>query len=623
MGIKDENIDNLKLKKMMDDSLDKKFKEFSKETEKNRLTDKKEILKELKARDEKGLNTLAQKFEMLKLNKEINKEKPSKNPLVAISDKNLKWLSEHAIANQKGDNLAEIAKNFAKSFTKTHKKEDNKEDKNKDKKEKDYTTLPVVNPMEEDTASTSILKAKVTMEDKIDEIHQLITKGYIKEQKTTTQVLSKGLDGIKSTMKTTGKIIGEIADKGKKLTQMITLGALGLLAIVGWFKEGGPEKLADAIKDKILPTLLKALDKGGEVVDAVAGTVMSGSLTQSENAGGNLVSSVSSGSLNAKSELDYINKNLDTDNKMIVGKTQQFTNVDKPGNIDTLRKNGTVSKSTSELMKKYDQNRNFDVNKITGYQNTKGGTKLSFPVPVRILNVQPAYEEGGGVDVVFERGGKGRLDYPIIIVSNIINLIIDVWNQDIPKNTTIGVLGPNGKIIGDYQKFIGEENDLQKYMNVNAREAQNDENAVKFRNKKGVSEEMGRRWNNLNKDNALQTGAKQVASSPVASMKEGYKFFKDKYDEHFGMTEEGQETPKADVTQISTNKQKINEQSKELQEQPQTQPVQDVQTNNTQNGQQSNQKQNVTVVPPSTPTQHVRPNVIRDLSKVLPGKWKL
>ena len=625
MGIKDENIDNLKLKKMVDDSLDKKFKEFSKETEKNRLTDKKEILKELKARDEKGLNTLAQKFEMLKLNKEINKEKPSKNPLVAISDKNLKWLSEHAIANQKGDNLAEIAKNFAKSFTKTHKKEDNKEDKNKDKKEKDYTTLPVVNPMEEDTASTSILKAKVTMEDKIDEIHQLITKGIITEQKTNTAHMAKGLDGIIGTMKTTQKVLGQIGDKTKQIASLVGIGALGLLYVIGWWKDGGPERLAKAIQDGIIAKL--PWNKENDSKDLNSDTYTS-----------TTASSIGSSILKNDDYSKYLDENKN-----------KFTGIADSSNF--------TSKSTDGSYER--QGKQFSVGNLTPVLAPIDGTISGVKSKTGSLN-------GGEQRMYFEFTlyGSGGSTKDSGMTQNVVQLkfenILNIKVYDGLKvklgqllgfadgsfkiTQTMGNKESGKQILDEYQGFINKNkednwetaittttNNLNSkdYDKINSKlvdeviDKHSQQRATsKYTNGiTNVGNKITNKWalrKQEDKDKFLQA---QVGDG-VYNVGNKTKGLSDGYNEQ--PTQEV-EIPKAQVTQLSENKQKINEQSDKIMEQVEKDLIEPGNTSTNVPNQIQPQQNKTTVIPTSMPNNAVMPNQFNNktLEMTLPDRKRI
>lgn len=84
---------------------------------------------------------------------------------------------------------------------------------------------------------------------KIDEIHQAFFKDFKKHlndsektEKSRTSILSKGLSGIGKSMQAVSGIVNTIMAKQKLILGGLMLGALGILALVGWFKNGGLTK---------------------------------------------------------------------------------------------------------------------------------------------------------------------------------------------------------------------------------------------------------------------------------------------------------------------------------------------------------------------------------------------
>lgn len=90
---------------------------------------------------------------------------------------------------------------------------------------------------------------------KINELHDLFFKGKFfqkqeKEEKQRQNILSKGLSGLGKTMKAVNSVIEIIAAKQKAILGGLMIGAVGILALVGWFKNGGFEKLLDKFNPK-------------------------------------------------------------------------------------------------------------------------------------------------------------------------------------------------------------------------------------------------------------------------------------------------------------------------------------------------------------------------------------
>lgn len=86
---------------------------------------------------------------------------------------------------------------------------------------------------------------------KINELHDLFFKGKFfqkqeKEEKQRQNILSKGLSGLGKSMQAVNKVIEVIAAKQKLILGGLMLGAVGILALVGWLKDGGFERLLDS-----------------------------------------------------------------------------------------------------------------------------------------------------------------------------------------------------------------------------------------------------------------------------------------------------------------------------------------------------------------------------------------
>lgn len=601
MGIKDEGKDKEDLKNLVEDSVEKKLKEFSKETEKNRDKDKKEILKELKTREEKGLNTLAQKFELLKLKAEQSNKQQSKNPLVELSDKNLKWLSEHAIANQKPEDMGKgLAKNVISSLTR---KEDKPEEKGISAP---LGALPVL--PEEEPASKAILKSKMTLEEKVDEIHKFVTKGIVKEQRNTSAVLSKGIKGLTSSMKLIGDTVGQIFDKGKQIASLVTMGALGLIYLVGWWKQGGPDKLMKGIVNGVVPAINRM---GKDLVKNIIAAIKNQDfnkegVTTADLQAEQSLNNISNPNINPQSEINSLDKmyNLSKDNKTSLGNISEGVYGDKNGNftnktINEAIKSGKLDVGTGELLK--NDISHVIKDKSINYTNSKGAARLSFPVAVEIIDIKASGTQGKGSSITIKKAEKTagfREPEARIVVTNILKLLVPE-HKKVPKNTTIAIMGADGQIIGDLDAFMrGAEFD--EYMDAHSVDSTvADNNLMEFRNEKSTQKALQKSYDDNVKSANINKERQELKNNPL------------KYTEKVKDTlagERQQETPRAELTQVSENRQKLKEQSDKLQE-VQTKPIetpQQPQTPTTSNPQPEQNR--TTVVTPPRPDNMIVPN---------------
>ena len=211
-----------------------------------------------------------------------------------------------------------------------------------------------------------------------------------------------------------------------------------------------------------------------------------------------------------------------------------------------------------------------------------------------------------------------KLATPQIIVSNIVKLLISVRNKVIPKNTTIGLLGLNGRIIGNIDDFMNGE-DFQDWENNRASKVEADVNYKDFASQKGVMQQMGNEWDRLNTENARETAAKQVAANPYQSAKQSAKMIKGKYDEIFDVHEapgeltEDVTIPNNNVTGDNKSDQKLEQQKQQLKEQDRKQKEAQQQAQQSQQGGQNGG--NITLNP-KTPSNLPQPANQMDVHKV-------
>ena len=107
---------------------------------------------------------------------------------------------------------------------------------------------------EEETQAEVILQEKEEWQKKIDDIHAAVAKERKEGSKATT-ILAQGLTGLNKTMKLVSEGVQFIGAKQKLILAAVGLGAMGILALVSWFKSGGFSKALDKVKDDMLNSL--------------------------------------------------------------------------------------------------------------------------------------------------------------------------------------------------------------------------------------------------------------------------------------------------------------------------------------------------------------------------------
>ena len=291
------------IKETIDDAIDKKFAAFDKKQETARKSDalsqdkkqeqqKKELLEELRELDKKGQATMAQKFELFKLSvKEsqdvqnawndtkksaqqigkgvstINRKIMMSNPLTAMLYENrdlfgAAWDITSGTLKT-GFNIAKGAAGLLKAATKKKQEEAEQEEE---------LNLPKPKFDTPETQAEVILQEKEEWQKKIDDIHNAVAKERKEGSKATT-ILAQGLTGLNKTMKLVSEGVQFIGAKQKLILAAVGLGAMGILALVSWFKSGGFSKALDKVKDDMLNSLSseQGQKKRKEADDYVAG----------------------------------------------------------------------------------------------------------------------------------------------------------------------------------------------------------------------------------------------------------------------------------------------------------------------------------------------------------------
>ena len=246
--------------------------------------DKEKLLEELKDRDTRGENTLAQKMELLSLTlktaipedvqdalKDLNKTVKDganqagkgiahltqkvmmSNPLTAMLYQNRDLLKAGwditagtakmgwGVAKGIGKGTMGILNSAANLFKKKEKPVEEEDEK---PSEVGRVAVNSETEIEEET-NTELSTAQ-----KITDLHEYFIKGKFlqkqeAEEKKRNSILAKGLNGLNESMKMIGGVAEMIMAKQKLILGTLLVGAVGVLALAGWFKNGG---LTKAIK---------------------------------------------------------------------------------------------------------------------------------------------------------------------------------------------------------------------------------------------------------------------------------------------------------------------------------------------------------------------------------------
>lgn len=256
-----------------------------------------------------------------------------------------------------------------------------------------------------------------------------------KEEKTTTGILKKGLGGLSRGLELVNNTLGFIATKQKLILSGIGLATVGILALVGWFENGGLQNLLDkALKDK-------APNRNSE------------SKKQAE------------ANLNAQI-------NLLKTNAQDMAQAENFK-IDglyaKGGEQKAWKKHVSTMAKTIGL-----QNALTNPQAGIGYmtktvgQAKKGKTAdIRFPVNCSIFEI---YQEGYGDDMTFavkflrkydKEADKTRSKAPIIIIDNIKTIHINKDKfSNIAAGTKIATAYYPYNVYGDYDGFIKKQNNM-------------------------------------------------------------------------------------------------------------------------------------------------------------------
>ena len=304
-------------------------------------------------------------------------------------------------------------------------------------------------PQPAEQSSTNMLKQKSKTSEQLDE---MIKQGEKRDKtsKTTTQLLTKGLQGIGDTLSIVGKGIELIASKSKLILGGVLLGAVALLAIKGWIDEGGLDKLTNKIKQSMGPGRnKKSIEEANNYIN---------------------------------NELNKIKNNTkaldDQDAKFKVGATTNINSkttygTPQPGStyipefheVDTkqLQQQGLTEKQ-AQRYKNYEQ-----ATKLTKFNNTQQGQTLSFPFETTVS--QEWKYKLGNVDFkdirVTKTNSNGSQQF-LIFTKAYANT---VKTGKVAANATIAKLAPGSICLGDYNSFTNKQEGKTRYQSTVEKES--------------------------------------------------------------------------------------------------------------------------------------------------------
>lgn len=490
------------IKDTIEDAIDKKLDDRDKKTqaskrlddlkyEKRSLEDRKKLLAELQTRDKKGENTIAQKFEMMKLAVDnvipqdikdayksssktigngasqvgqgishLTERAMLSNPITAFLYNNrdiLGAVGDIGIGTAKmgwgalkgiGHGALGLANSAINLFKPKQEDEDTEEET-----EKLNIKPPIFNGNDNNGGITKIAKQKADWQVKIDKIHDVVTKLSIGNTKSSS-LLAKGLKGINDSMNAVKGFVDTIVAKQKLILGGVMLGAVAILGLAMWFQNGGLAKVLDPKNNP----------------------------ESSENRTNNTIDIGNISNLNPDSIIKLTNQMVQPGTTTSKTNQQQFKLDDwLKGPIETrkLRKKYNLSGATSDLLGESIHLAHGGLNPNIKTFHNEGNIKIAFPVAIKMLDVRFDETAGQGASVLIEKaevtnGNKERLRYatgtsPRLIITNVLKLLIPK-KQVIKPNTTLFVVGNDYQIIGDLSAFMRKQN-YETYTNKNNKDS--------------------------------------------------------------------------------------------------------------------------------------------------------
>lgn len=689
MALNDD--DKKYVKKTVDDSLDNKFKEMEKSAFKNATNpnehknkyveklkkedqekeDLHELLLELRERDKKGQNTIAQKVEMLNLTmkeaipddfRDAVKETGANikkgasqslrglesltgrvmntNPLTAFLWANRGivgdvWNIGAGAVNAGLGAVKGVAKGAAGLVNASINMFKKKKSKKQEKEEESTTSETILN----EETSNELEKEEdydQSTAKKIDELHALFFKGDLfgkkdKEEKEKQNILQKGLSGLGKGMKAVNAIIETIAAKQKMILSGLMLGAVGILALVGWFKSDNFKNfISTAVKTAIkdLPNKIKELlDGGKDLVNkgldyADSFDLNAGGVQDANTQEDNMLKALSTQSFNGVKAITDANKDLKQGSTTKMLSQQDFKADDL--NKDFQDKN-KLSDSAMRMLQFNDKVRDGFKTNIKQFSST-GNIRLAFPVKIKVIDMEFNKEAGASTgtiliqkaqvtsrsDVIHKDQGYlfgknvatdlniGTL--PKLMITNVINLLVAL-DYVVPAKTPFCTVTGDYQIIGDLAAFMQGE-DYGEFTNKNMGEDFSRQNMafVEASQSKDFGKNKQKTFDTFNKRLAVNKAVQDYANHPINGARESIDIVKkgleDKGIIDSTVTEEPQKipTPPKQVDQGSNAEDKMKQQDN-VRKEVEAKKIEDNQNQQLSQGKENNKVASLSIAP--------------------------
>ena len=583
------------IKDTIEDAIDKKLDDRDKKSaaqkriedlknEKKSLEDRKKLLAELQERDKKGENTIAQKFEMLKLSVDnaipqdlkdaysgasktigsgasqvgkglghLTQKAMLSNPLTAFLYQNrdvfgavgdigigaakMGWGAVKGIGHG-ALGLANTAMNMFKP-----KEEEQTE-------EEEYELPKTLFGGKEESLTDKLADEQQDWQKKINQMHKILTQDLSKEQKKSSDIMSKGLGGLNKTMEAIKGFTDVIASKQKLILGGVLLGAAAIVGLAAWFKSGGLLNILRAGQNKIN-------EKG---------------VSGAQNQANNMVDVYNHSGLK-DGGIDLSNQNVTKDSDIKV------TNLTANIPLSVQNEDGTT-----RFLKEKDYQKDYGASQSTAYLISKKGlgqgnamskrefsnesnsiTKIAFPVSVTLKYIE-FDKEKQGASIMLEKaqvtkGVKERLKYatgtmPRIIISDVLELFIPK-NVVIKPNTTICHVAANYQIWGNLQEFLRGEK-FEDYTNKNMQTFESDKNLREYYKDEKFVKNLAKSENEAMKQTSRNVAVQSLPKDMIGKVADSVE---DQMETEQPSNQEQMETPS-----VSTNQVKADEQNKKLNE---------------------------------------------------------
>lgn len=282
--------------------------------------------------------------------------------------------------------------------------------------------------------------------EKISEIHEYLLKKRPSQEKENQNqeksrhlILSKGLTGIGKTMKLVSGVIETIMAKQKLILGGVLIGAVGILTLVGWIKNGGLDRLFDKFKQSM------ASDEGKESRQKADAYLKSEykKIEQEASATDKMVED-----MNLQQSQNVFNVK-ETDFKGNSGEQKQAK---RNAIIKNLSNVGITGEHASNLLTKHE---NGTLGLDSNARKLKNTKQISLILPFdtyinsyHILSVDKTH-----VDFQLSRGQGANMK--VVFFTNAIKTSVNAGKK--PRNTVIAKLDVNAVVFGDWYGFLGVE----------------------------------------------------------------------------------------------------------------------------------------------------------------------